>query len=350
MIFQYLIDQFSSYWGPLRLLSSFTFLSAIAGFSAVLLNLFLLPRVWHLATNDKGRAYAHNAEASVGKPLGVGLFLTLFCATIALIIISVDWKLYFCVLLLVIASIIGFFDDAKSGGFSELTLGFSDLLLSFSASAAILYNKNIVIWLPFIPGTIEISFLVAILLYTPVLWLSINALNCNDGVDGLSGALSAMTLSSLALLLYVIIGHSENADYLLIPFNADASNWVILTSIFVGGILGYLWHNAPPSVALMGDAGSRPIGLLIGMLIVVAGNPLLILFICFFILANGATGLVKIAVIRMFKVNLFKTLTFPLHDHVRRKYNWSNTQVLVRFCLLHAFTLAFLMIILFKVR
>jgi UDP-N-acetylmuramyl pentapeptide phosphotransferase/UDP-N-acetylglucosamine-1-phosphate transferase len=36
----------------------------------------------------------------------------------------------------------------------------------------------------------------------------------------------------------------------------------------VGCLGGYLWHNAHPSAVLMGDAGSRPVGFLLGTLVV----------------------------------------------------------------------------------
>ncbi len=43
--------------------------------------------------------------------------------------------------------------------------------------------------------------------------------------------------------------------------------------IMVGCLAGYLWHNSLPSAVLMGDAGSRPMGLLLGLLVMASGNP-----------------------------------------------------------------------------
>jgi len=89
-----------------------------------------------------------------------------------------------------IASAIGLADDAKLGGLSELTLGLSDLALAILACAAILYGQTVRIWLPFTSLELEIPFWAGMLIFTPTIWLSVNALNCNDGVDGLSGTLS----------------------------------------------------------------------------------------------------------------------------------------------------------------
>ena len=117
-----------------------------------------------------------------------------------------------------------------------------------------------------------------------------------------------------------------------------------------GCLLGYLWHNAAPSAVLMGDAGSRPIGFLMGMLVLASGNPFLIFVVSGVILLNGATGLLKLFLLRFFKIGIFKKVRYPLHDHVRHEKGWSNTQVLVRFVLLQIVLTPLLLLFLFKVR
>ena len=69
----------------------------------------------------------------------------------------------------------------------------------------------------------------------------------------------------------------------------------------------------------MGDAGSRPLGLLIGMLVVATGNPLFLLLVGSVILLNGATGLVKVALMRFLGVAGPGGVRFPLHDHCRKE-------------------------------
>ena len=109
-------------------------------------------------------------------------------------------------------------------------------------------------------------------------------------------------------------------------------------------------EHAAPSQVLMGDAGSRPLGLLIGMLVLATNNPLFLLMIGSVILLNGATGLVKVALLRFFRIRLFGNIRFPLHDHARKELGWSNTQVLVRFMLLHLGLSGLLMMIALKLR
>jgi phospho-N-acetylmuramoyl-pentapeptide-transferase len=183
-----------------------------------------------------------------------------------------------------------------------------------------------------------------------LIWLTINATNCTDGVDGLSGSLSALAFTCLGGILYGVVGHQEIAGYLLVPHYPEGAGWGIMAFLMVACLAGYLWYNAYPSAVLMGDAGSRPLGFMLGMLVLACGNPFLIFVVAGVVLINGAVGLVKLALLRFFKIGIFKTIRYPLHDHVRQKHGWSNTQVLVRFILLQAVAMPILLILLLKIR
>jgi phospho-N-acetylmuramoyl-pentapeptide-transferase len=140
-----------------------------------------------------------------------------------------------------------------------------------------------------------------------------------------------------------------------------------------GGIAGYLWWNAEPSKVLMGDAGSRFLGLLVGAGVLVTGNPFLIFVFAPVVIANGGLGLVKLIILRvlkMFKIDTRPTATltkeeqakqnkivkalfairFPLHDHMKRNHSWSNAQVLMRFMLVQMFLVPILFLIFVKIR
>ena len=60
-------------WGPLRLFDSFFFLAAIGFATSALATWLALPRLWSRLPTDRGRAFAVNAELSVGKPISAGL-------------------------------------------------------------------------------------------------------------------------------------------------------------------------------------------------------------------------------------------------------------------------------------
>ena len=114
----------------------------------------------------------------------------------------------------------------------------------------------------------------------------------------------------------------------------------------------------------MGDAGSRPLGLLVGIAVMMSGNPFLIVVVAPIVLANGGTGLVKVALLRLFRragrnaggpgerrvARLLGRVRFPLHDHCRWNLGWSSAQVLMRFALLQALLIPLLLGLLLKLR
>ena len=333
-------------WGPLRLFQSFFFLSATGFAVCALTTWFVLPKFWGRLPTDRGRAFAVNAEMSVGKPISAGLiFVSIFCIA-SLIFVPFGARCLYTLPCVVVAMTVGYFDD-KRGGFSEYQLAVFDLVIALTAAMVICGMSTTNIWLPGFKAVIPLSPWLAVPLATGLIWLSTN---CSDGVDGVSGSLTATAIMILGGLLYAVIGNEIVAGHLNIPVNREGANWAIMAFLMVGCVAGYLWYNAAPSQVLMGDAGSRPLGLLIGMLVVATNNPLFLLLVGSVILLNGATGLAKVALLRFFGVKVLAGVRFPLHDHCRKELGWSNTQVLVRFMLLHLGISALLVILVLKVR
>ena len=103
------------------------------------------------------------------------------------------------------------------------------------------------------------------------------------------------------------------------------------------GILVYLLFNANPSKLLMGDAGSRAIGLFIAMTAVKMNHPFLYLLLALVLLVDGGLGLIKITMIRTTKNKDFLgNIRTPVHDHCRKVLKWSDTQVVIRFAAIQA--------------
>ncbi len=343
-------DYLATFAGPFRLFTSYIFLAGLGTALGALSTWWLLPRWWHLLPTDRGREYAVDAEKSIGKPISAGiLFIPLF-VVIALLVVPFDWRFVSILACVTVAMVVGYMDDRAPGGWSEYRLGAIDLVIALLASVAICQLSPYVIWLPLYKDPITIDPLLFILGATPLIWVSINATNCTDGVDGLSASLSSMAILFLGGILYGIVGHADIAAYLLVPHYEQGADWAIMAFVLVGCLTGYLWHNSYPSAVLMGDAGSRPIGLMLGVLVLASGNPFLILVVAFVVLVNGATGLFKVALLRFFKIGIFRSIRYPLHDHVRHNMGWSNTQVLVRFMLMQAVGTPILLVLLLKIR
>lgn len=367
------------YWGPFRLLGSYLVLIGFGTCAAALTVWIGLPRLWHSLPTDKGRDNAVNAKASVGKPTGGGLIV--ICLAVPWIVLVLPWRtqLFSVLFCLVLCMLTGYLDDRSRRPWSEFRKGFLDIIVALLTCLAISGGTPVEIWLPFLKGQFVLPLWAFVPVGTAVLWFSINAVNCSDGVDGLAGTLILLALFHLGAFLYVVIGHEKVAEYLLVPHDPQCANWSLIVFSSAGALAGYLWHNAEPSAILMGDAGSRAFGLLIGIAVLASGNPFLVLVVAPVLLVNGGAGLVKLVVLRLMRrigfetadpsdqphpegskmrvahahyhfLRLLHSVRFPLHDHCRHRLHWSNTQVLVRFALVQAFLTPFLLLLLVKLR
>ena len=344
----FLADVLGPHFGPARLLNSMLFLIGFGAAMCGVVTFYLLPKFWHRLPTDQGRAFAVDADKSVGKPVSAGLIFIPVFAVFMLLVTPTTWPTLLILGCMVAFAIFGYFDDLR--GFSELTLGLTDLLISVLGAIAICQFDNVTMWLPLIKDPISVPPWLFIIGGSMVIWLSINATNCTDGVDGLSGSLSALALVFLGGLLYGVLGHEQISGYLLLPHYPGGAMWSLFAFVMVGCLSAYLWYNSFPSQVLMGDAGSRPIGFLIGVLVLATGNPFLLVVVAGVLLANGATGLLKLGLLRFFGIGIFKQVRYPLHDHVRHNLGWSPTQVLMRFMILQAVLTPVILVLLIKVR
>lgn len=347
----YLLGEFlENYFGPARLLTSHLNL-IIFGLTASFVSvIYLLPRLFRLLPTDRGREFAVEAENSYGKPTGAGVVFVPVFLLFAILVVPPEPRILLTLFLTLIAMVSGYLDDRSNRPWKELVKGLVDLALA-TAAAFLLYSTEVhTIWLPFTNRLFEAPMWLYVPLAVILIWISINTTNCSDGVDGLSSTLVLIALLSTGTFLYVIVGHTDFSAYLLLPHYTHAAKWAITSFVLVGTLAGYLWYNAYPSHVLMGDAGSRALGFIMGVMIMNTGNPFLILIVCSVIIINGGTGLVKVGLLRFFNIRIFHTIRFPLHDHFRKDLHWSNTQVLIRFALIQVIVTIALIGITAKVR
>lgn len=344
----FLAEALESVFGPIRLFASTLFLIGFGTACCCIATFLMLPRLKGLLPTDQGRAFAVDSDKSIGKPVAAGLIFIPIYVFSVLLVTPLSWPVWLILGCVLAIAFIGYFDDRH--GFSEATLGFTDLTFAILGAVAVCQLDDFMIWLPLLKESITVPAPLFILGGSGVIWLSINATNCSDGVDGLAGSLSALALIFLGGLLYGVLGHEVISGYLLLPHYAEGARWSILAFVMVGALAAYLWFNSYPSQMLMGDAGSRPLGFLIGVLVLATGNPFLLVVIAGVLLANGATGLMKVALLRAFNVRIFGNVRYPLHDHVRHNLGWSPTQVVMRFLILQAIITPLILVLLIKVR
>lgn len=316
---------------------------------AAFLTWFLVPRMLRGLPTDRGRQFAYGSEASEGKPTGVGVIFIPFYVLTCVIVVPFHLSMIGVLVCTLLAMLAGYLDDRSAVAWGEYRKGLADLVIAALAAVSICELAPVTMWLPFVSGPLVVEPLLYVPLATALLWISINATNCTDGVDGLSGSLLLLAFLYLGAILYGAVGQRSIAEYLNLPHYPMGAEWAIMAVTLSGTLAGYLWHNAKPSRVLMGDAGSRALGLLLGVFVLVSGNPFLILVVAAVVLVNGGTGLVKVALLRFFKIGIFRNVRFPLHDHCRKEWGWSDGQVLMRFILLQAVLAPLLIVLLFRV-
>ena len=304
MIYYIVNESFTNIIAFVSILFAFAFTIA-----AIALGKNLLPR-------DAGRAYAINGSKSVGKPRGAGMiFILTFTVTCALFV-NLSAELIIYLILVLAAMLSGYLDDSASSPWGNLKKGLIDLAISAMAAVTYLhYNPN-TFDLAFFGKTVTLNPIIYAILIIILIWVSINVTNCSDGVDGLCGTLSVVTLASVYVLFK--------------SFNIESA-YRHTVLIMIVCILGYLWFNASPSKLLMGDAGSRAIGIFIAFTFLKLHAPLLYIPMALVIILDGGLGLIKVSFMRFLHINLMKNLRTPIHDHMRKNKDWSDTQVVFRF-------------------
>ena len=280
---------------------------------------FATARLSPFLPKDAGREFAHDGKLSAGKPRGAGIIFVLAFAAAGLLFAPVQAEHVIYLILIVICMLTGFFDDASKTPWGEYKKGFLDLCVAAMVALTFLrYNSNVV-ELALFDIRFTLHPIVFALLTVVLVWISVNVTNCSDGVDGLSGTLTLITLMTI-----YIIDRIKDAGQ-------DFSFLILLFSVC---ILGYLWYNATPSRLLMGDAGSRAMGLFISIAILKTGCPFLYIPVALVLLLDGGLGLGKVFLLRFFKIRILKNVRTPLHDHVRKVWDWSNTQTVYRFAII----------------
>lgn len=268
---------------------------------------------------DAGREYAHDGKLSAGKPRGAGIIFVLCYVATALLCVPLTPEIVIYLILTAVCMMTGFLDDASKMPWGAFKKGFLDLCVAALVAMNYLkYNPNTV-ELALFHVQLTIPKAVFAVLIVILVWVSVNVTNCADGVDGLSGTLTIISVMTI-YIIDRILGREEDTSYLIL--------------LFAVCILGYLWYNATPSRLMMGDAGSRSMGLFISIAILKTGCPLLYVPVALVLILDGGLGLVKVALIRLFKVHILRNTRTPLHDHVRKVWGWSNTQTVYRFAII----------------
>ena len=140
MIYQ--LASLLDFFGPARLLQSYTVLMGLALFSGFIITYIVLPKTYKKLPHDRGREFTATAEAAKGKPTGSGVvFITIF-VLIVFVFVPLNWLQIVILLLTWLTMLTGYLDDRSVNSWGEYRKAILDLLLSVGASFASIYSKN----------------------------------------------------------------------------------------------------------------------------------------------------------------------------------------------------------------
>lgn len=299
--------------GSTPLAAAIGLLTAFAG------TCFFLTKLSAYLPKDAGREFAHDGKLSAGKPRGAGIIFILVFTAAALLFAPLNKEI--CIYLILVAAemLTGYMDDASEHPWGEYKKGLLDLIVAVVLAVTFLNYNSSTIVIAAMGISITIPPVLFGILTVILVWISINVTNCSDGVDGLSGTLAIITLMTI---------------YVIDNIQGQMGNFPYLILLFVICILGYLWYNATPSRLMMGDAGSRAMGIFISIAALKTGSPLLYIPTAIVFILDGGLGLLKVALLRFLKIHILRNIRTPLHDHVRKVKGWSNTQTVFRFAII----------------
>jgi phospho-N-acetylmuramoyl-pentapeptide-transferase len=170
-----------------------------------------------------------------------------------------------------------------------------------------------------------------------LIWIAVigvatsNSVNLTDGLDGLAAGSGIFVVGSYGLIAFwqfkqlcVDEGAHAGGCYEV----REPLNLAIVAAAFVGGLIGFLWWNAPKAKVFMGDVGSMAIGGVITALAVLTRTELLLLIIAgIFVLSSGSVILQR----AYFKITGGKRLFLmsPFHHHLEMR-GWAEVTLVVR--------------------
>jgi len=292
------------------------FLGIMVAFASTI---FATGALAHYLPKDGGREFAHDGKLSAGKPRGAGIIFVIVFALVGLLFLPIQAENVIYLILILISMMTGFLDDASKTPWGEYKKGFLDLCVAVLVAVTYVKFNGSDVTLALFGVSFSLPAIVYVILAAILVWASVNVTNCSDGVDGLSGTIAIISM----MTFYIVDGILD-----------VAGDFKYLILCFAVCILGYLWFNATPSRLMMGDAGSRAMGLFLAICALKSGSPFLFIPIALVLILDGGLGLIKVFLLRFLKIHILKNVRTPLHDQVRKVWQWSNTQCVTRFAII----------------
>ena len=274
-----------------------------------------------------------------GTPTMGGVVMLVAIVVTCLVLAPMDGPLVLALLATVLTAFLGFVDDFESVAHRRslgLTpkaklVGQGVIVVAFTLLAVNMLGVEPTISFPggftIDLGVLAPSFTVGGTLVT-VPWLYVvfvfllmagfsNAVNLNDGLDGLCGGCSAATLAVMGM----------------IAFTHDSLSLAVFAFACVGACVGFLWFNCHPASIFMGDTGSLAFGTALAAIAVLTKTEVDSLIVGGIFIIEVVSVIIQVASFKLTGKRVF--LMAPLHHHFE-KLGWAETKVVTRFWIIAA--------------
>ena len=226
--------------------------------------------------------------------------------------ISISYNLIIVVFTYVSYSTIGFIDDFliikrhNNNGLSESSKLFFQIICATIVFYLFLKSGNEpLLWIHTLNIKFNIGWLYGILILL-VLTSSSNAVNLTDGLDGLAGGL---TLISLFIFGIIILNTGWLEGYKEITY--------LIFSI-IGSLISFLIFNSNPAKIFMGDTGSLALGSLLGILAILSRYEILLVVICFVFVIETLSCIIQRIYYKLTHKRIFPMT--PIHHTFEKKF------------------------------
>lgn len=289
---------------------------------------FLIPLLKKIKAGQRINVYVDAHKSKAGTPTMGGFIFIIPCLITVLILLitnKMESSINLFIILFVMLSyaLIGFLDDyisLKNNTNKGLTQ-IQKLLLQFIVAIVfyILFRHfgggEPVLRVTLFNLEWNLSWFYGIFILLLLVGTS-NAVNLTDGLDGLSGGLSAIAFLAYGLISwgsYWIAGYQDIG---------------IFCFILVGCIMGFLVYNSHPAKVFMGDTGSLSLGATLATVAILTSHEVSLAVIGGIFVLETISVIIQIFSVVIFKKRIF--LMSPIHHHFER-LGWTEGDIVKLF-------------------
>lgn len=143
------------------------------------------------------------------------------------------------------------------------------------------------------------------------------SVNETDGLDGLAGGVLMLCFASYGILAFAEGRYDLSA----------------MIAVIIGALLAFLWFNIPPARFFMGDTGSMPLGITLGIIAILTDQSLILPIIGFVLVMESVSVIMQLTSKKLLKRKIFHST--PIHHHFQA-IGWSEPKIVMRFWVISA--------------